>query len=584
MTGHNPEGSRLVGVYRNALPPSARSALANSIPAGVRSRVKRAVAEVPKPRNFAGTRARRLLRNWPELAGRTDGVPRATVFGNLVVLVHRRPRPVDLREHVLRLVTDALTDAGVRYFALRAPSDLRTCIAVPDGERAAAERALRALGTRTPCYAAATDRAGELAGELREMSEEGTWKRLRGTRTVRVAQLWTDPGAKLLMGFTYGCEIEFWAAAKGLLTAPRPNRAAVAVPEHGREEQVPTNRLGQFADPYPPAPATVRTRPEFTARHPEDVDFPIDVVYTWVDGADPAWQARRAAVGGDAYHQQAANAARYLNRDELRYSLRSLHLHAPWVRRIHLVTDGQRPHWLDEDHPRLRVVDHREVFADPANLPTFNSHAIESQLHRIEGLAEHFLYFNDDMFIGRAALPQQFFLANGTTRFFPSDALIPPGPPTPADAPVNAAGKNNRELVRSRFGTVITQKMLHVPYPLRRSLLAEIAEEFAPQVRATAANRFRSIGDVAVPSSLYHYFAYHTARATPGDLAYTYLDLGLPNVERRMGILLAGRDRDAFCLNDTVTEPGAARDRAVRDFLESYFPVPSPYEKPGATP
>nr|WP_202523853.1 stealth family protein [Kitasatospora sp. SID7827] len=574
----------MVGVYRNALPPQARSLLANSIPAGVRSRVKRAVAEVPNPRSLVAARGRRLLRGWPELAGTdADGVPRATVFGNLVVLVHRRPRPVDLREHVLRMVTTALADAGVRHFALRGPSDLRTCVAVPDGERAAAERALRALGTRTPCYAAATDRAGELAGELREMSEEATWRRLRGTRTLRVAQLWTDPGAKLLMGFTYGCEVEFWSAATGVLTAPRPNRSAVTLPEHGRESDVPLGRLGQFTDPYLPTPATVRTRPELTVRRPEDVDFPIDVVYTWVDGADPGWQRRRAAAAGaGAYHRQSANAARYLNRDELRYSLRSLHLYAPWVRRVHLVTDGQRPGWLTDAHPRLRVVDHREIFVDPADLPTFNSHAIESQLHRIDGLAEHFLYFNDDMFLGRPALPQQFFLANGTTRFFPSDALIPPGPPTPADAPVNAAGKNNRELVRSRFGTVITQKMLHVPYPLRRSVLAELAAEFAPQVRATAANRFRGLGDVAVPSSLYHYFAYHTGRATPGELAYTYLDLGLPNVERRLGILLAGRDRDAFCLNDTVTEPDAAHDRAVRNFLEAYFPVPSPFEKPGA--
>ncbi|MFD0331960.1 hypothetical protein ACFQZC_36840 [Streptacidiphilus monticola] len=89
----------------------------------------------------------------------------------------------------------------------------------------------------------------------------------------------------------------------------------------------------------------------------------------------------------------------------MRYSLRSIHQYAPWVRRIHLVTAGQRPVWLNTDHPDIRVVDHREIFSDPDALPTFNSHAIESQLHHIDGLAEHFLYLNDDVLFGRLVSP-----------------------------------------------------------------------------------------------------------------------------------------------------------------------------------
>lgn len=138
---------------------------------------------------------------------------------------------------------------------------------------------------------------------------------------------------------------------------------------------------------------------------PEDVRFPIDVVYTWVDGNDPAWRRRRSAYDG-GYHAESANAARYISRDELRYSLRALEQNAPWVRHVHLVTDGQRPAWLNDSHPRLTVVDHSEIFADPAALPTFNSHAIESRLHHIKGLSEHFLYLNDDMFLGRPVTPQ----------------------------------------------------------------------------------------------------------------------------------------------------------------------------------
>lgn len=113
--------------------------------------------------------------------------------------------------------------------------------------------------------------------------------------------------------------------------------------------------------------------------------------------------------------------------DELRYSLRSLDQYAPWVRTVHLVTDDQIPAWLRTHTPGLHVVSHKEIFDDPNQLPTFNSHAIESQLHHIEGLSEHFLYFNDDVFLERPAVPQDFFLTNGLTKIFPSKALIPRG-------------------------------------------------------------------------------------------------------------------------------------------------------------
>ncbi len=134
------------------------------------------------------------------------------------------------------------------------------------------------------------------------------------------------------------------------------------------------------------------------------------------------------------------------------------------MRNIFLVTAGQVPSWLSTEFPGLRVVDHREIFSDPSALPTFNSHAIESQLHHIPELAEHFLYLNDDVFFGRPAHPGQFFHANGLTKFFPSKALIPSGRRT-GDLPVDAAGKNSRGLVAQQFGTVVSQKMKHTPMP-----------------------------------------------------------------------------------------------------------------------
>lgn len=103
---------------------------------------------------------------------------------------------------------------------------------------------------------------------------------------------------------------------------------------------------------------------------------------------------------------------RFVENDELRYSLRSAERYAPWIRRIYILTDDQTPAWLDTSNPRVRVVSHREIM--PAEiLPVFNSCTIELFLPRIPGLAEHFLYANDDMFFSRPVDPGFFFDEGG---------------------------------------------------------------------------------------------------------------------------------------------------------------------------
>jgi hypothetical protein len=277
----------------------------------------------------------------------------------------------------------------------------------------------------------------------------------------------------------------------------------------------------------------------------------------------------------------AANAARYLSRDELRYSLRSLAQYAPWIRQIYLVTDDQTPDWLNTEHPGITVVSHRDIISDLSLLPTFNSHAIESQLHHIEGLSEHFLYLNDDVFLGRLATPQDFFLSNGLSQFFLSKAHVPFGRPSPHDVPVSVAGKNNRALIEERFGSVITQKMKHVPHALQRSVLYEIEEEFADRHRATAANRFRDLDDLSVTSSLHHYYAFLTGRAVPAPFPYGYLDTVWPDLDARMRRLRSRRDWYAFCINDSVADQRQLELawRSVEPFLTAYFPTPAAWER-----
>jgi hypothetical protein len=314
------------------------------------------------------------------------------------------------------------------------------------------------------------------------------------------------------------------------------------------------------------------------------VDFPIDLVYTWVDGADPAWRARRdaawAAANPGEHSALAANPSRYANRDELRFALRSLAAYADWVRTVYIVTDRQIPSWLNTGHPRVQVVDHTAIFGDGAGLPTFNSHAIESRLHHIEGLAEHYLYLNDDMFFGRPCTPEDFFVGNGLARLFPSPKTLPDGPAGPGDTPVEAAGKNNRELLTVRFGRAPAQRFLHAPYPQLRSVVTELAEVFSEDVERTTRSAFRHPTDLSIPASLSGNYAYLTARAVPGTLSYGYVDLADPRLPRRLRRLRSTRPQ-VFCLNDHagLGDDPAAVDAAVRAFLNRYFPTPSPFEQ-----
>ncbi|XP_054974186.1 N-acetylglucosamine-1-phosphotransferase subunits alpha/beta [Sorex araneus] len=103
------------------------------------------------------------------------------------------------------------------------------------------------------------------------------------------------------------------------------------------------------------------------------------------------------------------SASRFEDNEELRYSLRSIERHAPWVRNIFIVTNGQIPSWLNLDNPRVKIVTHQDVFRNLSHLPTFSSPAIESHIHRIEGLSQKFIYLNDDVMFGKDVWPDDFY-------------------------------------------------------------------------------------------------------------------------------------------------------------------------------
>jgi hypothetical protein len=130
-----------------------------------------------------------------------------------------------------------------------------------------------------------------------------------------------------------------------------------------------------------------------------------------------------AAASPSKSENDIAGLNRYRDNDELRFSFRSLEKYAPWIRQIFLVTNGQVPAWLDVNHPRVTVVTHEEIFADKSLLPVFSSPAIEVHLHRIPGLSERFIYFNDDVMLGSEVWPDDFLLRKGGSDYFLSKSL-----------------------------------------------------------------------------------------------------------------------------------------------------------------
>lgn len=131
----------------------------------------------------------------------------------------------------------------------------------------------------------------------------------------------------------------------------------------------------------------------------------IDFVVMWVDGNDPSWQKKMRLYKGT---DEQLSGTRYRDWDIFRYWFRSVEKYAPWVHHIYLITDNQKPSWLNPNHPKLSIVDHKD-FIPTEFLPTFNSHTIELNIHRIQGLSEYFIAFNDDMFINASIDPEYYF-------------------------------------------------------------------------------------------------------------------------------------------------------------------------------
>lgn len=238
----------------------------------------------------------------------------------------------------------------------------------------------------------------------------------------------------------------------------------------------------------------------------------IDAVITWVDGSDPAHRAKREAwlARTAAANENGTNPHRWACSDELRYCLTSIANNAPWIGRIWIVTDAQTPDLSGLPaalRAKITVVDHHLLFAGHETaLPTFNSLAIESLLWRIPGLAEHFVYFNDDVFLTAPLSPGDVFAGDSPVlrgkwvdhRRLLADPALRGDPARLNDyTQINAAALLG-------FGADRVFVAAHVVHPMRRQVFAALWEAHGSAFLANIGHRFRDTSQF-LPQALHNH-------------------------------------------------------------------------------
>lgn len=309
----------------------------------------------------------------------------------------------------------------------------------------------------------------------------------------------------------------------------------------------------------------------------------IDLVYLWVDGNDPKWQAKRNAFFGRKVENSSSNFnGRYANNDELKYSLRSVERYAPWFRKIFIVTDNQTPEWLDIGNPKIKIIDQNDILPHKS-LPCFNSNVLEHFLYKIPNLSEHFLLSNDDMFFNKTVLPTTFFAKDGFPiirlnrkpfrrfRWFLREQIFKKPHKLYSKALFNAA-----ELVKHKFGVFYNGLPHHNLDSYLKSDCLRVAEHiFKNEIDLTKMNHFRNANDIQ--RIVYSYVALAEKR---GHLQYVSSKKSLHvHIQKdRHYEKLKKFNPTFFCMNDT--EYADDNDRMkLKMWLSTRFAEKSEFEK-----
>lgn len=341
-------------------------------------------------------------------------------------------------------------------------------------------------------------------------------------------------------------------------------------------------------------------------------DFPIDFVVLWVDGSDPEWQKEKNKYQYNNASATDSRDSRYRDWNLLKYWFRGVEKFAPWVNRVYFVTCGHVPEWLNLSAPKLVHVKHSD-YMPPEYLPTFSSHPIELNLHRIADLSEHFVYFNDDMFLLRPVSRELFF--RDSLPVYPNE--IRPITPIPRDIAMANIYVNDINIINSRFDvseTLLDKKRwfslrthtvkaafnnllfhrhyardwfigfrtAHFAAPTLKSSLKMLWEEEPGILDATSRRKFRDPRDINQYILRYWYYATNRFAPEKPEKIGKYFGIKEENIGRVAGII-KGQEYPQICINDIIPDSaGDILQRAqeeIHSAFESILPEKSSFEK-----
>ena len=335
----------------------------------------------------------------------------------------------------------------------------------------------------------------------------------------------------------------------------------------------------------------------------KDYKNEIDFIVTWVDGNDPKWLEERKKYkensGTDTREE------RFRDFGTIKYFFRSVEKFAPWVRKVYFVTEGHIPEWLNTDCEKLCVVKHEEFMPKEA-LPTFNSNAIEMNFHKINGLAEKFVYFNDDMLLLNSVSESDFFVEDKTKDMLALQPVVAnPNNPTMSsimlnDSVVISRHFDKRQNIKSQkgkyfhFGYPLMYFVynalelafplytgfytVHGPSPLLKSTYEEIWEKEPEVLMQTTMNRFRSTEDVT--QYLFREWNKQKGNFVPANLHKMFKYIEVKNDTASYLPIIEKQKCKMVSINDTSKDLDYERvQKETLGALEKVFPDKCMFEK-----
>lgn len=356
--------------------------------------------------------------------------------------------------------------------------------------------------------------------------------------------------------------------------------------------------------PRPPMTMTLTPEPTPTPKRTPELDlliklsnerankkeFPIDIVYTWVNGSDFNWLSKRHLLESKKRVRvvRSTEKSRYLDIGELKYNLRGIEKYIPWYNKVYIVTDNQVPSWINLNHPKLAFVNHTTIIPTK-NLPTYNSNNIEFHLSRIPGLSEHFIYLNDDVFIGKPCNPSDFFTNEGkplipVTVYNWSNFKDETDSIARRKSIRNDMGSyqyrltsfHSYDVFTEKFNKTVNYRTAHGYMPFTKSLIDFMWEAFPEELESLETHHFRDYTDVNIPS-MSIFVGCGLGMAEPNfdsnATQFISLDSFFPDKIKLFNHSIF----NSFCLNSGERTSNYVRKAAVQ-FLKKYMPRKSSFE------